>query len=215
MFKNSLKTFMRPLVLALPLLALAQAASATMLHVQLDTHAFGNTTGYIDMQFSASGKVPLATALVTNLSGFHPDTFIDSWGVTTTTNGYLFRNDTINDLYQAASFGGLLSFDLSVDGAADPKASYITHFVVSAYDDSGVPIGNYDPVSGALVNFSWTPPVSNNGSGTLSAAIADPSVVAVIPEPADLVLVGTGLVSMLAAIRRRRPSKPQVATSPA
>lgn len=203
MFQHLFPSFLRRTTLALVLAASSHLAGASVIHVMLDTKSFGTADGYVDMQLSAAGGVPLATALVTNLSGFDPASYIDSWGLTPSGNGYLFRNDVANDLFQAAHFGGQLSFDLNFSGSPDPATRYVSHFVLSAYDAAGAPLGTYDPFTGALADFSWTPAVAAGVDGTIGFDISDPGVVSYVPEPADALLTGAGLVAM-AVIRRRR-----------
>ncbi len=188
--------------LALMLAAGAGTASAETIHVAIDTSTFGAATGYVDMQLSASSGVPLATALVSNMVGFDSTAFIDSWGVTPVAGGYLFRNDTSNDLFHAVDFGGILSFDLTFAGAPDPLTSYVSHFVVAAFDDAFAPLGHYDPFTGALADFTWTPALDAQGQGTIAGTLSDPAVTAV-PEPAGYWLAAIGL-SALALARRRR-----------
>lgn len=193
------KNFIVTLMLALG----AGAASADTIHVAIDTSTFGAATGFIDMQLSASSGVPLATALVDHLVGFDNTTDIESWGVTPVTGGYLFRNDTSNDLFHSVDMGGVLSFDLTFAGEADPLTSYVSHFVVAAYDSDGfTPLGHYDPFTGALADFTWTPATSAQALGTVGGTVSDPAVSAV-PEPASFLLAGIGL-GALALGRRRR-----------
>lgn len=211
MFQHILPSLVRRTVLALALAAGSSLASANTIHVVLDTTSFGTAEGYVDMQLSAAGGVPLATALVTDLSGFDPAAYLDSWGVTASGDGYLFRNDTVNDLFQAAQFGGKLAFDLTFAGATDPATQYVSHFVVSAYDAGGAPLGAYDPFTGALADFSWTPALSAGVDGTIGFQISDASVVSYVPEPAGLLLLGGGLAAMTAVRRRSRARSPALA----
>jgi hypothetical protein len=188
--------------LTLMLAAGAGTATAGTIHVAIDTSTFGAASGYVDMQLSASSGVPLATVLVSNMVGFDSTAFIDSWGVTPVAGGYLFRNDTSNDLFHAVDFGGRLSFDLTFDGAPDPLTSYVSHFAVAAFDDAFAPLGHADPFTGALADFTWTPALTMQGQGTIAGTLSDPAVTSV-PEPAGLLLAGIGLTA-LALMRRRR-----------
>ncbi|MRW89751.1 PEP-CTERM sorting domain-containing protein [Duganella sp. FT80W] len=179
------------------------SAAAGTLHIAIDTSSFGATSGYLDMQLSATAGMPLATALVSNMTGFDSSAFIDSWGVTTVAGGYLFRNDTANDLFHAVSYGGVMSFDLTFSGAVDPLTAYISHFVISAYGADGVTaLGNPDPVTGALANFSWTPATSAGTNGIIGIQITDARV-AVVPEPAAWQLLAAGML-LMAMVRRRQ-----------
>lgn len=201
-FKQKLAAICTRAALAALLATGAGAASADIIHVAVDTSTFGADSGYVDMQLSATSGVPLATAVVTNMAGFDPSAFIDSWGVTAVPGGYAFRNDVSNDLFHAVDFGGTLSFDLMFTGAPDPLTRYVSHFVVSAYDDGFAPLGHYDPRTGALADISWTPAVSAHGEGKIGFAASDPAVTAV-PEPACHLLAGIGLAALAFARRRR------------
>lgn len=201
-FKETLAALCTRAALTLMLAAGAAAASAETIHVAIDTSTFGAATGYVDMQLSASSGVPLATAVVSNMVGFDSTAFVDSWGVTPVAGGYAFRNDTSNDLFHAVDFGGTLSFDLTFAGERDPLTRYISHFVVSAFDDTFAPLGHYDAFTGALADFTWTPAVNVQGQGTIAGTLSDPAVTAV-PEPAGILLAGIGLTALALARRRR------------
>ena len=202
---QKLSTVLRRVALAVTLAAGSSLASAAVIHVNVDSSNFGVSSGYIDMQFGASQApgIPLETALVTNMVGFDPLAFIDSWGVTPVTGGYLFRNDTENDLFHAVTFGGLLSFDLSFAGAIDPFSLMSSHFTVSAFNEAFAPLGQYDPNRGSLADFVWTPAISSAVDGNISVSISD-AAVTFVPEPADSLLMGAGLGIMALVLRRRR-----------
>jgi hypothetical protein len=200
---HQLFSLLRRLLLAAALAASSSAASAGTIHVAIDTSQFGLATGFLDMQLSASAGVPLATAVVSNMAGFDSSAFIDSWGVTPVAGGYSFRNDTSNDLFHAVNFGGVLSFDLTFAGAYDPLTTYVSHFVVSAFaDDAMTLVGNYDPITGALADFSWTPARTAGGAASIGMDISDPAVTA-IPEPTALLLLASGLLAMTMGLRRQ------------
>ena len=199
----TIPSLLRRLALAVALLAGGGAASAGTLHVAIDTAGLGAASGYLDMQLSASAGVPLATAAISNLVGFDSSALIDSWGVTAANGGYQFRNDTSNDLFHAVTFGGVLSFDLTFSGEPDPLTRYVSHFVISAFNDSIAPLGSYNPVTGALADFSWTPGLNAQQAGAVTVEISDARV-AVVPEPATWLMMGLGLMAMTAALRRRR-----------
>ncbi|SFU56327.1 NF038129 family PEP-CTERM protein [Pseudoduganella namucuonensis] len=195
--KHKIASLLRRAALALTLAAAGGFASAGVVHVAIDTSSFGAASGYLDMQLSASGNVPLATAVVSNMVGFGA---LDlNYGVTPQGGGFKFRNDTSNYLSHTAIFGGLLSFDLTFDGAFDPLTTYESMFTLSAYDEAFAPLGAFDPATGALATFVWTHAVA--GDAARGVNLSDPGVTAV-PEPADWMLMAIGLAAMALAARR-------------
>jgi hypothetical protein len=201
-FQNQATRLLRRVALALALTAGCDAASATVLHVSIDTSTFGAASGYIDMEFSAIAGAPLATAVVSNLAGFAATPDIQ-WGVDQVSGGYRFGNDTLNLLSHAATFGGVVSFDLAITGADDPSASYVSVFKVDAFDGANY-LGNFEPLTGALAAFLWTPPVAG-ASGDVVATVFDDSVT-VVPEPADLLLMVIGVAAMVLVLKWQRRS---------
>jgi hypothetical protein len=204
--KHMFSTVLRRAALAVTLAAGSSLASAAVIHVDVDTSNFGVPAGYIDMQLSASDSgVPLATVLVSNMIGFDPSAFIDSWGVTSSGGGYLFRSDTANDLFHAVTFGGVLSFDLTFAGEVDPLTTYVSHFVVAAFDQAFAPLGMFDPVHYSLAEFSWTPAMPNGIDGNIGVSISD-AAVTVIPEPSGVLLSGIALAAICSLRRRAKPA---------
>lgn len=198
--ENQAVKLLRRMALAVVLATGCGAASADVLHVSIDTSNFGVASGYIDMEFSAFSGAPLATAVVSNMVGFAPTPDIQ-WGVDQVSGGYKFRNDTLNLLSHAATFGGPLSFDLAITGADDPSASYVSVFKVAAFDGVNY-VGNFDPATGALATFLWTPAPSAGTRGDLSAVVFDNSV-ALVPEPADLLLMVVAVAAMALVLQRQ------------
>jgi hypothetical protein len=194
------KRLLRRVALALALAAGCGAASASVLHVAIDTSTFGVTNGYIDMEFSAIGGAPLATAVVSNLVGVATTPDIQ-WGVDQVSGGYSFRNDTLNLLSHAATFGGVVSFDLAITGAAGPGAGYASVFKVAAFDGANY-LGNFDPATGALAAFMWMPPPVAGASGDVLATVFDDSV-ALLPEPAAWLLMAIGMAAMVLVLQRQ------------
>ncbi|SFV17541.1 NF038129 family PEP-CTERM protein [Pseudoduganella namucuonensis] len=200
--KHKIASLLRRAALALALATGCGLASAGVVHVTIDTASFGAASGFLDMNLGVSGAVPLATATVTNLVGFQGSPYIDSWGVTAVAGGWRFRNDASNDLFQSVDFGGVLSFDLTFAGAVDPMTNYISKFVVSAFGSDGfTPLGHYDPMTGALAEFAWTPGLTAGADGHVFANLSDPHVRAV-PEPGPWLLIGIGCAAL--ALTRRR-----------
>ena len=131
---------------------------------------------------------------------------IDAWGVTPTAGGYLFRNDTANDLFHAVSFGGPVSFSLTFDGVPDPLSAYISRFVFSAYASDGVTaLGSPDPVTGALAELRWTPATDASVAGQVTTQFYDQRVSAV-PGPGPLLLWAAGLLLLGRRLVRRGPA---------
>jgi len=192
---NTFMTFVRRAALAAALAAFSGLAAAGTIHVSIDTSVFDTDSGYLDMYMSATTGVPLATATISNISGFDKSNLdVDfSYGFTDTAAGYLLSNDTLNYLSHAVGFGGALSFDVTFAGDHDPVTTYVSHLFVSVFDSDFLPLGHYDPRTGAMLDLTWTPSPVEGGQGSVGT----------VPEPGALLLMGIGATGMLVARRRR------------
>lgn len=221
--KTDVTAALRRMTLAFALAAGCGMASASVLHVSLDTSGFGAASGYLDLQFGGAGG-PLATAVVDHMVGFDSSATIDSWGLTPVSGGYLFRNDTANDLFQAVNFGGTLYFDLTFAGEHDASASFVSVFTVSAFDLANATVGAVDPVRGALATFFWTPSATPGGGGDVLVSVSDAHLtlqpatyISPVPEPAMLylTLLGLALISLVAGrSHRKSPSSRSLEVAP-
>jgi hypothetical protein len=211
---NFFNKTLRRAALTLVLAAVSGLASAGVI-VTIDTKTFGAANGYLDFQFSSPGNGVEATALMSNLVGFGSAVVDLNDNVTPQGGGYLFSNLAFNELAFALPFDAVLSFDLSFAGAADPVSGYISNFSITAYNALGEWVGNYDPVTGAIAQYLWTPPTTPGGNGSIGQGPGDPDAVTTVPEPSDWLLSGTGLALMALVLRRRRAATAPTAAAAA
>lgn len=205
MFKPNFSLTVRHAAMALALSACAGLASAQTLHVELNTASLANT-GFLDLQFNAS-QVPasFASATISHLSGFGDLSGVGLTGdVQQNGAGFVFGNTTdYNDLWQAMSFGGKVSFDVTFGGLPDASpAALQSKFAVSLYGADGTTaLGNFNPQDGTLMSITWQPTA---GAGVVSQDITDRAIgsISAVPEPSAWAMLGAGLA--LVGVARRR-----------
>lgn len=212
MLATRLNNSLRLTLLALALSAWASLASASTLHVEIDTSSLSNS-GWIDLTFNAAtGRTPLASADLSHFVGFNAATGAQaSDGVTgSLTSGYSLSNSGGgSDLFHSVNFGGKVAFDVSFSGALDPLAyhQFSTLSVAMYGADQSTLLGHGDAGSGALVQLYWLPSTTSAQGGSTSYKVFDNlggvSPVTAVPEPSSWMMLGAGL-GVLGLVRRRK-----------
>lgn len=186
---TNLKTIFSRALLALALLAGAGVASASPIyHVALDTAGTGGD-GFLQIDFLPFGTSDVLTATISNLEGAFDGT-PDLVNVTQSGGAYTFASDAFSEFFQAIALGGTFGFDVSFGGV--PTEGGSTGLSVSLLDAGG----DYLSFQAAQISLA---------AGGPPAVATDPAFATVnaVPEPADWMLVVTGLV-LLTALQLRR-----------
>jgi hypothetical protein len=184
---TNLKTLFSRALLALALLGGAATASP-IYHVALDT-AGTSGDGYLQIDFLPFGTTDVLTATISGLSGAFTGT-PDLVNVTQSGGAYTLSSDAFSEFFQAITLGGTFGFDVTFGGV--PLDAGSTGLTVSLLDGAF----NYLAFPAAQISLV---------AGEAPAIAADPAFATVnkVPEPADWLLVATGLI-LLGAMRRRR-----------
>ncbi|GJJ04907.1 hypothetical protein RugamoR64_54450 [Duganella rhizosphaerae] len=206
MFKPNFSLTLRHAAMALALSACAGLASAQTLHVELNTASLGGS-GFLDLQFNPE-QVPasFASATISHLSGFGDLSGVSVLGdVHANSGGFVFGNTTdYNDLFQAMSFGGKVSFDVTFGGLSDPSPVALqSKFAVSLFGANGTTaLGHFNPQDSSLMSITWQPTA---GAGALSSDITDHAIgsISAVPEPSTWAMLGAGL-ALVGFARRRK-----------
>lgn len=175
-------------LIAIVSLLAAGMASATTLHVELDTSAYTGT-GWLDLQFNP-GLAP-GTASVLNFSGALDAGVLNDGDVSGALPGVvvLRNSEELNAVFQAIVLGGVFSFDVDFAGGLDSA------FALALYDATqSMALGSADPLSGALMRFDL-----GQGVTVYDAAL----VRAVVPEPSSWLLLLAGAAVLVLRLRTR------------
>jgi hypothetical protein len=181
-----LKTLFSRALLALALLGGAATASP-IYHVALDTSGTSGD-GFLQIDFLPFGTTDVLTATISGLSGAFTGT-PDLVNVTQSGGAYTLSSDAFSEFFQAITLGGTFGFDVTFGGV--PLDAGSTGLTVSLLDGAF----NYLAFPAAQISLV---------AGEAPAIAADPAFATVnkVPEPADWLLVATGLI-LLGAMRRR------------
>lgn len=198
----TIQKHLRHVVLALGLAAASLTAGATVLptyHIAIADTAAADI-GAIDIVFSSVNDAAAVTALLSHFSGT-PLSELDRFGaVSGTADGFTIGNDgSYNDLYLEVDgpFALDLNFSESFLGAASAFGSG-SNFSIVLYDSTGDIIG--DPTGALAFSLSSTGVVVTSTSALL--AVTEVPAAAAVPEPADWMLMLTGLVFVVCMTRR-------------
>jgi hypothetical protein len=175
-------------LLALYLLAGAATASP-IYHVALDT-AGTSGDGFMQIDFLPFGTTDVLTATISGLDGAFTGA-PDLSNVTPSGGTYTLKSDAFSELFQTILLGGKFGFDVTFGGMPSDAGS--TGLTVSLLDSDG---NSLSPEAAAQISLV---------AGEPPAVVVDPAFATVIPvpEPADWMLVATGLI-LLGAMQRRR-----------
>lgn len=213
MKKSFMKRVVRIAACALLFGTAAIAAKAETFNVLLDTSRLSGSA-YLDLQFNpGANDTPSASAVLSGFSGTlngAAEVFGELRGSLPGTVVFI-NSMSYNDLFQPVRLGGLFSFRLDFDGdflADGFDAGSV--FAVSLYGaDQTTPLGNADPLTGALLSINLMP-ASMAGPGGIAVVVNDPMLVSVssapmpVPEPASLLLILAGGAAVAVATGRRR-----------
>ena len=181
--------FARTLVaLSLAVAAVPAALAGPIYQVAIDTTGQADAR-FLDLQFGALGSAEDAFATITNLSGdFGAVELSNAFGDIAT--GFTIGNNSgFNAILFELVQGGMIRFDVRFSTASTGDG---TKFEVSLLDQDYGFLG----ANGPLVTIALMP-------GVADALSTDSSLVSVtaVPEPADWLLMATGLL-MIGTIRR-------------
>jgi hypothetical protein len=188
----NIQSFARKLLVALAMVASAGAAQAgPMYHVDIDTHGYLGTSGFLDLYLQREAGAPTSTVTLTNFSGALGAAPAEvAQDVTGALPGVLVfgSTDGWNDYFQAVDFGGSFSFDLEFGGNfAHTESGITTLFGIGLYDAAQQQLG-----AGDVLKFILAPQVGGVAGG-----------VTAVPEPSELALMVAGL-AMLGFVSRRQ-----------
>ena len=198
MIKHLTSFFTRAL-LALVLAGGANTAFAgPTYHFTVDTSGLTGT-GYLDLTFAALAGAAPATATLTHFDGAFDGTALVTGAVGgNVSSAVTFGNGpTFNELLQAVTFGGLLSFDAAFEIA--PGGTIGTTFGIALVNAA---LDNYVPgTSGNVATIDLMPDAPATIWTDAAFVTATP-----VPEPSGLPVFATGCVlAALALCRRVQP----------
>jgi hypothetical protein len=199
----NIQKYLRHAVLALGLAAgsLTAAASPILLPTYKisTTDADAANIGYVDVLFSAFPGATPVTASLTNFTGTPLDELDRTPGIGGVMGNYSIVNTGLdNDLFLGVN--GAFAFDLNFSESFLSQISAENNngfFSIVLYDLEGANIG--DPF-GAL-QFSLSDTAVNVRSTSSALSVAEVTAAAV-PEPADWMLMLTGLVFVVCLTRK-------------
>ena len=179
-------------------LGAAPAMAGPIYRVTIDTSAFAGTSGFLDLTFIGLGNAAPATATLANFTGnfgAYSGTEGDVRG--DLASGVVLGNGTgFNDFMQEVVFGGLFSFDVNFSLQGEGAG---TTFGVALFDEA---FSTFLGASGNVAEIALMP-----GEADVLMAVEGVAAIAsvtAVPEPADWLLVMTGLGLMAVAAQRGR-----------
>jgi hypothetical protein len=192
---------LRSLILSSLLLALPIFAHASTIY----TYTGPNFTYLINPLTSepvfttsdfVSGSFTLNSPLAANMSYsiISPSSFSFTDQLSTITSD---PNATLQSRFQVSTdaSGNILQFSISLDEVAGSQE-------IAIYADSDGPNSYYTGDAGFILPANSSPRVANDGESFTSGKFTS-STISSTPEPSSLILLGTGCLATLGAVRRR------------
>ncbi|MFC5550662.1 NF038129 family PEP-CTERM protein [Massilia aerilata] len=190
----NIKKLLARALMALSLVGGAAVAGPTY-HVDVDTTTLAGKSGYLDFLIVGQGDTATTTAKLSHFTGDFSGAVYTDNTTGSTAGATVGSTGSWNEFALWANFGGQFSFDVSFDQIADNIAGAL--FQVALLDGGFLYL---DPLTADIAQFDVSP---GQPIGLAGSDLATISVAADVPEPADAMLMLTGLGLLGFTLRRR------------